>query len=173
MERQIVELQGELGRFNDEGHKADHFIEIVRRYTEFHELNATIVNEFIEKIVVYEADKSSGRREQQVDIYLNFIGKFDVPGLVTEEAEPFDPTEHRKAQFRAYYYRNREKILAEKAEQRALEKAEKLAAQPVKTSEEIAAEEAARRERKKAYQREYQREWQKKKRMEVKAQADE
>ena len=173
LERQTAELQAELGRFNDEGDKADRFIEIVRRYTEFHELNATILNEFIEKIVVYEADKSSGRREQQVDIYLTFIGKFDVPGSEVAEAEPFDPAAHRKAQFRAYYYRNREKILAEKAEQRAIERAEKLASQPVKTAEEVAAEEAARRERKRAYQREYQREWQKKKRAEAKAQAAE
>jgi hypothetical protein len=83
---------------------------------------------------------------------------------VQEEEEPFDPEEHRKAQYRAYYYRNREKILADKAEKRADEKASKLAAQPVRTPEELAAEEEARKERKRAYQREYQREWQKKRR---------
>ena len=38
-----------------------------------------MIHEFIEKIVVHEADKSSGERQQQVDIYLNFIGKFEVP----------------------------------------------------------------------------------------------
>ena len=76
-----------------------------------------------------------------------------------EEAEPFDPEEHRKAQFRSYYHRNREIILAKKTAQRESEKEAKLAAQPVKTPEELAAEEEARRERKRAYQREYQREW--------------
>ena len=38
-----------------------------------------MIAEFIEKIVVHEGDKSSGERTQKVDIYLNFIGKFDVP----------------------------------------------------------------------------------------------
>jgi len=163
LERQISELQEGLAQFAEDGDKADKFIKIVRKYTGITELNATILNEYIEKIVVFEADKSSGRREQRVDIYLNFIGKFSLPGSDVE-AEPFDPAEHRKAQFRAYYYRNKEKILAEKSEKRAEEKAAKLAAQPTKTAEEIAAEEAERRKRKKAYQREYQREWQRKRR---------
>ena len=166
LERQIAELQSELDRIKEDGGKADKFIAVVRKYTEFTELTATILNEFIDKIVVYEADKSNGRREQQVDIYLNFIGMFNIPRQ--EETEPFDPAEHRKAQFRAYYHRNREKILAEKAEKREAEKAEKLAAMPVKTSEEIAAEEEARSEKKKSYQRNYQREWQKKKREQAK-----
>jgi len=163
LEEQIIELKTELEQFNDDSNKTDKFIKIVRKYTDITELTATILNEYIEKIVVFEADKSSGRREQRVDIYLNFIGKFSIPGQ-NEEAEPFDPAEHRKAQFRAYYYRNREKLLAEKSERRAAEKAAKLATQPLKTPEELAAEEEIRREKKRAYQREYQREWQRKKR---------
>jgi glycyl-tRNA synthetase (class II) len=130
---------------------------MVRRYTEIPELTATILNEYIEKIVVFEADTSSGRREQMVDFYFTFIGKIEIPGQ--EEAEPFDPKEHRKALVRAYYLRNREKILADKAVKRSEEKAAKLAAQPIKTPEELAAEEEARKEHKRAYQREYQREW--------------
>lgn len=41
----------------------------------------------MEKVVVHEADKSSGTRIQQVDIYLNFIGKVDLSGL-DETEEP-------------------------------------------------------------------------------------
>ena len=37
------------------------------------------VNEFVEKVVVHEAVKIEGKRTMQVDIYLNFIGKFDLP----------------------------------------------------------------------------------------------
>ena len=168
LEQRIAQLQEGLDRFEDDSDKSGKFIAIVRKYTDITELTATVLNEYVSKIVVFEADKSSGRREQQVDIYLNFIGKFSVPGLETHE-EAIDPAEHRKAQFRAYYYRNREKILAEKAEKRETEKAAKLAAQPEKTPEELAAEEEASKERKRAYQREYQREWQKKKREEKKA----
>jgi hypothetical protein len=164
LERQIAELQAGLAAFDAESGNTEQFLKMVRRYTEIQELTATILNEYIEKIVVFEADKSSGRREQTVDFYFNFIGKIPIPGIDDVEAEPFDPEEHRKAQFRAYYYRNREKILAKKADEREAERAAKQAARPVKTPEELAAEEEARRERKRAYQREYQREWQRKRR---------
>jgi len=38
-----------------------------------------ITNEFVEKVIVHEADKSSGKRIQKVDIHLNFIGNFELP----------------------------------------------------------------------------------------------
>jgi hypothetical protein len=166
LEKQITEVQVGLAVFDEESGNVERFIKMVRRYTEIPELTGTILNEYIEKIVVFEADKSSGRREQAVGFYFSFIGKICIPGHDDVEEEAFDPKEHRKAQFRAYYYRNREKILAEKAEQRATEKAARLAAEPVKSAEELAAEEEARKEKKRAYQREYQREWQRKRREE-------
>jgi len=76
---QSVELQAELENFNADSVKADNFIEIVRHYTEFEELTTPMLNEFIHRILVHEADKSSGERVQQVDIYFNFIGNFIVP----------------------------------------------------------------------------------------------
>ena len=163
LEKQIAELQVELEQFKTDGDKADRFIEIVRRYTDISELTPTILNEFVEKIVVYEADKSSGRREQRVDIYLSFIGRFEIPGQ-SEELAPFDPVEHRRAQQRAHYHRHRERILAKKATKSAELRAAKLAAQPVKTPEEIEAERQARIDRHRAYQRKYQREWKLRKR---------
>ena len=45
-------------------------MELTRRYTDFTELTPAMLHEFIEKVIVHEADKSSGVREQQVDIYL-------------------------------------------------------------------------------------------------------
>ena len=33
-----------------------------------------MLNEFIEKVVVHEAVKSTGNRRQEIDIYFNFIG---------------------------------------------------------------------------------------------------
>jgi len=162
LEIQATEIQTAIDHCKTKGGNTARFIKMVKKYTEIPELNATILNEYIEKIVVFEGDKSSGRREQVVDFYFNFIGKLELPNQ--EEPEHFDPVEHRREQWRGYYYKNREKTLAKKAEQRAREKAAKLAKEPVKTPEEIAAEQAIRLEKKRAYQREYQREWQRKRR---------
>jgi len=63
--------------------RAERFVEIVKRYTDFKELTTPMIHELIDRIVVHEADKSSGQRTQQVDIYLNCIGKYTVA-----QAEP-------------------------------------------------------------------------------------
>lgn len=49
-----------------------------------------MLNEFIEKVVVHETDKSTGDRRQKVDIYFSFIGFFVPPKpevILTAEEE--------------------------------------------------------------------------------------
>ena len=87
LDGEIEKLQAEIDRYNTDSVRADRFMELVKRHTEFTEFSAALLNEFIEKVAVHEADKSSGHREQKVDIYLNYIGKFDVPEL-EEEQQP-------------------------------------------------------------------------------------
>lgn len=109
----IEALQDELASFDADSARADKFIDIVKRHTDFSELSAPMIQEFVEKIIVYEGDKSSGRREQRVDIYLNFIGQFSVPeGLVLEDDEPpvpLTPEEQKRAQWREYARKRRER----------------------------------------------------------------
>jgi hypothetical protein len=142
LEHQITELRDGLNQFEKDGDRAEKFIKIVRRYTDFTELTASMLNEFVEKIVVHEPE---GRRQgygrvQKVEIYLNFIGKFNVPGIEEAEPKPLSPQEQKqeqkRAQRRARYRKNREKILAAKAKRDAEKRATKLAAMLDKTSEE-------------------------------------
>jgi len=116
LEQSIQTLQVEIDSFNADSVRADKFIEIVKKFTDFSELTAPMINEFIEKIVVHEADKSSGEREQQVDIYLNFIGKFDVPmpeptleEIAGEEKRRRKRAQGREAQ-RRYAERQKQKL---------------------------------------------------------------
>ena len=46
-----------------------------------------MINEFIEKIIVHAPEKVDGDRVQEVEIYLNFIGRFELPApeLTPEE----------------------------------------------------------------------------------------
>jgi len=88
LDTEIENLQAEIDRYNTDSVRADRFIELVKRHTEFTEFSAVLLNEFIEKVIVHEADKSSGRREQKIDIYLNYIGKFEL-----SEAEEEQPQE--------------------------------------------------------------------------------
>ncbi len=48
------------------------FLEIVRKYEHIEEITPEIIRELVEKIVVHAPDKSSGHRQQQIDIYYRF-----------------------------------------------------------------------------------------------------
>lgn len=59
---------------------------MVESYCAFEELTTTAINEFISKIVVHERDvKRTRYAVQRVEIYFNYIGKFE--NEVTELAE--------------------------------------------------------------------------------------
>lgn len=92
LEASIAEWQEQIENWNADKLKTEKFIELVKRYTDFSELTTPMLNEFIEKVVVHEATGGRGNsRRQRLDIYLNFIGAFEVPAhIVTpmeEEAE--------------------------------------------------------------------------------------
>ncbi len=57
----------------------DRFLAIVKKYTEIEKLTPTILNEFVEKIIVHAQDKSTGKRVQQVEIIYNCVGVIDLP----------------------------------------------------------------------------------------------
>jgi len=85
---EIEKLQAAIDSYNTDSVRADKFIELVKRHTEFNELSPTLLNEFVEKVIVHEAVKSNGKRTQDIDIYLNFIGKFELPEMETAEEPP-------------------------------------------------------------------------------------
>lgn len=95
LKAQTAALQAELDAFTTDSLRADKFVELVHRYTDFNELTPTMINEFVEKIVVHEGEWSEGRnpatgrglgtRKQKVEVYLQYIGAFDVPDSRTPE----------------------------------------------------------------------------------------
>lgn len=71
-------LKKELKDNGGELMTADLFLEMVRRYMNVTELSQRLVTELIDHIVVYHADKLSGRTTQNIVIHYNFIGPFAV-----------------------------------------------------------------------------------------------
>jgi len=60
---------------NEKAVNVGKLLAIVRRYTDIQELTPTLLREFVDKIVVHEADKSSGKRQQKIEIHYSFIGE--------------------------------------------------------------------------------------------------
>lgn len=86
LETSIAEWQRQIENWNANKLKTDQFIQLVKRYTDFSELTTPMLNEFIEKVIVYEGEGRGNDRRQRIDIYLKFIGAFEVPAhIVTPE----------------------------------------------------------------------------------------
>jgi len=108
-------LQTEIDAFNEDNERADKFVSLVRRYTRFEELTAPIINEFIDKVIVHEAEWSEqtetqrrkGTRFQQVDVYLKYIGNFDAPDTRTAEEVEAERIAEEKLEKRRKYNRER------------------------------------------------------------------
>ena len=106
LEQQTAEMKTELERFDSDTLRADKFLELAKQYTDFSELTAPMIAEFIEKVIIHEADKSSGKREQRVDIFLNFIGQFEPPSEVSQDVSE---DEEKRAMWREYKRNQRAK----------------------------------------------------------------
>ena len=71
------------------------FMELVDRYTDFTELTTPMLNEFIDKVIVYERRKINRYQyDQQIEIYFNFIGKVTLPEEEMEAAPEAPKTLH-------------------------------------------------------------------------------
>lgn len=100
--KQTVEIQMQLNEFDSDSVRADKFMELVKRYTDFSELTPAMLNEFVEKVIVHEADKSSGVRHQRVDIYLNYIGQFELPEETNTADTDDTESKEQRAKWREY-----------------------------------------------------------------------
>ena len=76
-------LTEEIGRSEEIFNDVEKFLPIIWKYTDIRELNAHILNELIEKIVVHEkTENPDGSKSQRVDIHYKFIGYIDTAELL-------------------------------------------------------------------------------------------
>lgn len=79
LESRVAELKSTMTEEKESVLNVDHFLTLVRKYTDIKELTAEIIREFVEKIYVYNAERIDGRRVQRIKIVYNCIGEFNPP----------------------------------------------------------------------------------------------
>ncbi|MNO68540.1 hypothetical protein D3C76_593750 [compost metagenome] len=67
-------LEEQLQQAESKRESTTRFLELVREYTDMKELTKSILNELIDKVMVYDAKKINGKRVQRIDIYYRFVG---------------------------------------------------------------------------------------------------
>ena len=158
LEITMVEMQGQIDAWSEDEQKTDRFIELVKRYTDFTELTTPMLNEFVEKVIVYEGEGRGSVRRQRVDIFMNFIGAFEVPANIIT---PMELEEQRRLREEKAAKEKRSKELADaRAEKRLREKREFTARMKAGL---LTPEELEAHEQRKAHNRAWQKEWRDKK----------
>lgn len=120
----ITQDQQELDRISSESVNAEKFIALVKRYTDFSELTPAMINEFVEKILVHQAEGKGASRTQEIEIFFNFVGKVEIPReeveLTEEEIAAIAEQERRrakKAEYNRRYMQKKRKQWKEQQEQ--------------------------------------------------------
>lgn len=68
------ELLAEINAVTSAEQNAKLFTKLIEEYTDITELNARILNELIDRIVVHEKEIINGEKYQTVEIYYKFVG---------------------------------------------------------------------------------------------------
>ncbi|HBC4778717.1 TPA: recombinase family protein [Enterococcus faecalis] len=88
LSKEIKDLELVISRYEKETDRARKFISLINRYENFDELTNTMINEFVEKIIIHERDrKGSQTSKQKIEIYFNFIGNYELPQAELSEEE--------------------------------------------------------------------------------------
>ena len=110
---EIEELEQAVTGYEHKQQSAEKFIALIDKYENFDTLTTTMLNEFVEKIVVHERDRKGCQdTTQEVEIYFNFVGKYVPPhfgkvNLTPEEQETLRKKEGRRDRLHQNYLRRK------------------------------------------------------------------
>ena len=79
LSEKIKKLRSEIEKQSSRSMTTDMFIGLVRKYTRARKLTPRMLNELIEKIEVFNAEKIDGVWEQRLRIHYNCVGTIEIP----------------------------------------------------------------------------------------------
>lgn len=79
LSEKIKKLRSEIEKQSSRAASTDMFVSIVRKYTRVRKLTPRMLNELVEKIEVYNAEKIDGEWVQRLRIHYNCVGEMNIP----------------------------------------------------------------------------------------------
>ena len=79
LSEKIKKLRSEIEKQSSRATSTDMFVSIVRKYTRARKLTPRMLNELVEKIEVYNAEKIDGEWVQRLRIHYNCVGEMNIP----------------------------------------------------------------------------------------------
>jgi len=74
LQSDLERLSTALAAVQNSQDNARRFLSLVKKHTDFSELTPEIVRVFIDRIVIHQAEGYGKNREQEIDVYYNFVG---------------------------------------------------------------------------------------------------
>ena len=78
LKEKVQKIQAELNNEKSKAVTSDMFLSSVRKYTRARKLTPRMLNELIDKIEVYQAEKIDGKKVQRLKIHYNCIGAIEI-----------------------------------------------------------------------------------------------
>ncbi len=116
IEISIRQIQEKLMQFEEDTDRTEEFLSLVHKYTDIQELTPAIVNEFVDKVLVHKIEETDGDRVQEIEIFLNYIGRVELPTQeisgeeMAEEEKKRKCRQHRREYMKAYREKHRPEI---------------------------------------------------------------
>ena len=79
LSEKIKKLRSEIEKQSSRATSTDMFVSIVHKYTRARKLTPRMLNELVEKIEVYNAEKIDGEWVQRLRIHYNCVGEMNIP----------------------------------------------------------------------------------------------
>ena len=83
LSEKIKKLRSEIEKQSSRATSTDMFVSIVRKYTRARKLTPRMLNELVEKIEVYNAERIDGEWVQRLRIHYNCVGEMNIPNEPT------------------------------------------------------------------------------------------
>ena len=122
LKKELEDTKGHLSEHENSSKRAKKFMQLVEKHSTFEDINATVINEFISKLVVHEREVKGARDSyQHVEVHFNYIGTF-VNDITQPTQEELERIKEEKAQAKLEHDRAWRRAWNKDYRQRNLEK---------------------------------------------------
>lgn len=94
LKEKLAQIQNALAAYQADSSNIEAFMTLARQYRDADELTASVINNFIDRVIVHAPQKVNGQRYVRIEVVFRFIGSFAVP-QAQPTAEELEAEERR------------------------------------------------------------------------------
>ena len=113
----LAQIENSLATYHADSSNIEAFMTLARQYRDADELTASVINSFIDRVIVHAPQKVNGQRSVRIDVIFRFIGSFAVP---TAELQPTAEKLEEEARRAKEREKNHQKYLRRKERKKKL-----------------------------------------------------